>query len=121
MRLLMCDAQTGLLRALYALAEKALPDVRACPHAMVVETQKMENWASITFNGHRHHIALRLGGAQARQQKLAQALEEGVGRLAWRMSGHYLVDALVTSLHEEEDTEGRVTRMVIEAVTLVED
>ena len=121
MRTMMSAAQAGLVRALYAVAEKTLPDVRADPEALVIAQQQVEPWASITFSGQRHHIALCLGGPVAQQEKLARALEEAVAHMECRITGHYLVDALVRRLCTEEDAGVVRTRMEIEAVTLLED
>lgn len=121
MRALMSDAQSGLLRALFAMVEKTMPDVRHCPEAMVVEAHQAEPWASITFSGQRHHIALRLGGGRDQQRRLAHILESHVSQMAWSAAGHYLVDAMVSSLREEADADVPVTRIEIEAVTLDED
>ena len=121
MRAMMGTAQAGLLRALYAVAEQVVPDVRAHPAYLVVERQETHNWASITFNGHRHMVALRLGGPRATQQILVQAMEAQIGQLEYRVAGHYLVDAMVSGLRQEEEAGEAVTRLDIEAVTLLED
>ncbi|MBC2778420.1 hypothetical protein [Parasphingopyxis marina] len=94
-----------LLRALRqrAGAEPVIEDVRTTP------------WASITFSGARHRIALRLEGASA--PDAARAMSEGLDYAEFDLGAYILVDIAVA----ETRLAGDGVHLVIEALVIEND
>ncbi len=100
------DATTALLRALRSSLHVA--------NFLTFEQIRSREWASITFTGARHEIAIRLGGPDA--EAVADGFVAGLDATEFRLRGHILADIVLV---ERERTEDGV-RLRIEALT-VED
>jgi hypothetical protein len=95
-----------------------LPDE---PPILVIEHLQETPWASLTFNGTRHHLELRLDGD-------AQAVEEAADALAtWTdepdplPGGHFLAEVQVTETAREVGGYGRMRLCLrLDALTIEE-
>jgi len=103
------DATTALLRALRA----TLQDVNFVSFVTFERVHSRE-WASITFNGARHEVTIRLDGedAAAAADRLAERLEA----TEFRLRGHILADIALVA----REPAGEGVRLSLEALT-VED
>lgn len=81
----------------------------------LVEEIRSTPWASITFSGMRHRLALRFAGEAAEAR--ADAMTRGLDYAEFDLGRHLLVDIAVA---ERERDEGG-TRLVIEALTVEQD
>lgn len=81
----------------------------------VVEEMRTTPWASITFSGARHVIALRFEGEDARRN--AQALTDGLDYAEFDLGGHILADIIVVGSSFAEDN----ARLIIEALVIEND
>lgn len=95
-------AAGALIRAL-ATRAGAMPDI---------EEIASRPWASITFSGARHRIALRLSGDQACAQ--ADRLCDGLDHAEFDLGKHLLVDIAIVEREEEDAT----IRILLEALTI---
>lgn len=100
------DPHRLLVRALHARAGGA--------PAAIVETARTEAWASATFRGARHSIALSLAGADAPER--ADRLAGEMDGIEFTLPGHLVADIAVMA---RVDRPHRVS-LAIEALT-VED
>lgn len=98
------DAATLVDRALLAGAEAA-----GCPVALV--NSDWTRWASVTFTGARHRIALEGTASPALDRWLA-ALPEA----EFALRGHLVADLAVTDVHRARDA----VTITLEALTVVE-
>ena len=71
-------------------------------------------WASVTFSGERHRLALRLRGAGA--AAAADAFLDGLDEREFALRGHILADIALLG----EVREGDVVRLTLEALTVEE-
>lgn len=78
----------------------------------VVEEIRSRRWASVTFRGARHELALRLDGDAAAAERFCDGLEAADFRLA----GHIVADIALVSQERRADC----VRVRLEALT-VED
>jgi hypothetical protein len=103
-------AAVGLLRA---LIERA-----GCGRDWVLlsEIQSID-WQSLSFNGERHRIQLKLLGSQARAN--ADRLTAGLENAELDISGHLVADAVVTAGPALNPFDGTVA-LTIEALTVEE-
>ncbi|MET0371343.1 MAG: hypothetical protein ABW039_08210 [Sphingobium sp.] len=69
-------------------------------------------WASALFEGRRHVITLRIGGAQAAVQ--ADRFAEGLDTAEWLLNGHFVADITIDERHRDEDAE----RIELSALTI---
>jgi hypothetical protein len=97
------DATGALIRALRA----------ALPADVVIEEIRSRSWASITFSGARHDIAVRL---PAGEDEAANLFVAGLDPTAFTLRGHLLASIGLKS--DERGPEG--IRLGLEALT-VED
>lgn len=100
------NATTALLRAL----RKQFGIV----NFVKFERVDSREWASITFNGARHEIAIRLVGPSA--QAAADRFLAGLDTSEYRLRGHLLADIALIARERTDDG----VRLEIEALT-VED
>ena len=105
MRALRQDATTSLLRAISNFV-----DFEVC-----FEEIRSRSWASVTFTGARHELALRLDGEGAEQA--ADRLCDGLDAAELDLRGHILADIALVA-REAADQAG--VRIRLEALT-VED
>ncbi|MBV9930859.1 MAG: hypothetical protein JO013_07930 [Alphaproteobacteria bacterium] len=103
----MGDAGTALLRALRAMLEGA--------GALVVEEVRSRRWASVTFAGARHELALRLEGDGA--EAAAARFVAGLDAAEFALAGHIVADIALVA---EERRRG-CARLRIEALTVEDD
>jgi hypothetical protein len=82
--------------------------------AVAIESVASRPWASITFSGERHRLALYLPGPGA--EAAADLFLDGLAEREFALRGHILADI---ALAERSDEDGQV-RLVLEALT-VED
>ena len=83
--------------------------------AVTFESLASRPWASITFAGERHQLALSLPGPGA--DAAADCFLDGLGERDFELRGHVLADIAAAAV--ERDPDGQV-RLVLEALT-VED
>ena len=83
--------------------------------AVTFETLTSRPWASITFAGERHRLALSLPGPGA--QAAVDAFLDGLEDREFALRGHILADIEATGM--ERDADGQI-RLTLEALT-VED
>ena len=108
MRTLTSDASAALRRALHAkLGPREL---------FVIEEMRSRSWASVTFEGARHEVTLRLtgDGTRATTEQFLAGLE--VEEFALR--GHILADIVVVG---RDDLADRDVRIRLEALTVEEN
>lgn len=111
MQPLINDATGALLRAIHA-AFAGFPGA-------TIEEISSRAWASATFAGARHELALRLEGEGAEQA--ADALTGRLAAAEFRLRGHLVADiALISEERGAASDGGAFVRMRIEALT-VED
>ena len=101
------DATTALLRAFRAQFVNFGPPL--------FEEIRSRSWASVTFTGARHEVALRLEGEGA--EAAAHDFAEKLDVLEFRLRGHILADIALVA--RESMADGAV-RLRLEALT-VED
>lgn len=82
--------------------------------AVAIESLVSRPWASITFSGERHRLALYLPGPGA--AAAADAFLDGLGERDFALRGHILADIVLAERCEEEDQ----VRLVLEALTVEE-
>ena len=105
------DATTALLRAIRA----RFGDFRAVAFEEIVS----RSWASVTFTGARHEIALRLDGERA--EDAACAFTDVLEVAEFKLRGHILADiALVSEMRSRHPDGTPFVRIRLEALT-VED
>jgi hypothetical protein len=102
----MTDAANGLARALCAGLAGATP---------IVEAVESRTWASITFSGERHRIALRIEGGDG--PAAADRFLDGLAEREFDLGGHLLAD--IAAVADERD--GDVIRLTLEALTVEKD
>jgi len=83
--------------------------------AVTFESLSSRAWASITFAGERHRLALCLPGPGA--QAAVDAFLDGLGDREFALRGHVVADIEATGI--QRDGEGQI-RLTLEALT-VED
>jgi hypothetical protein len=83
--------------------------------AVTFETLTSRPWASITFAGERHRLALSLPGPGA--QAAVDAFIDGLADREFALRGHILADIEATGMARDPDGQMRLT---LEALT-VED
>jgi hypothetical protein len=81
----------------------------------VIEDLRTTPWASITFSGARHSIALRFEGEAARHA--ARAMTDGLDYAEFHLGAHILVDIAVA----ETRLAGDNVYLVIEALIIDND
>jgi hypothetical protein len=105
-RLPMSTAAAGLIRALAARA--------GAPRDRILLTQvHSTDWQSLTFVGERHHLCLRVSGADAAAatERMCKGLEDA----EFDIPGQIVADIHVTE--RSADSDGSVS-MTIEALTV---
>ena len=100
------DASAELLRAIRRRAGSA---------AMVIEEVSSRTWASATFSGARHKLALRLEGLDA--EEIATRFTAGIEAAEFSLRGHIVADIAVLGA---DNLDGTAVRLRVEALT-VED
>lgn len=98
------DATSALIAALRGAAGETA--------GFAIEEVRSRGWASVTFSGARHELALRLEGEQA--EAAAQRLLAGMDAAEIALDGHILADL---SLVSEERRPG-CARIRLEALTV---
>lgn len=81
------------------------------PHA--VETTS-EEWASITFSGERHRLAVRLTGAGA--PAAVDAFLHGIEEREFTLPGHIVADVALVSVQLEAEA----VTLVLEVLTIAD-
>ncbi|HVQ08644.1 MAG TPA: hypothetical protein VMS43_09435 [Allosphingosinicella sp.] len=82
--------------------------------AVAIESLASRPWASVTFSGARHRLALCIPGPGA--AAAADAFLDGLAERDFALAGHVLADiALVDRCEEDEQV-----RLVLEALTVKE-
>jgi hypothetical protein len=98
------DAATSLLRALRSSFETV--------SFMNFEQVRSREWASVTFTGARHQLAIRLGGPGA--EAAADRFAAGLDTIEFRLRGHILADIALTGRERMPDG----VRLELEALTV---
>lgn len=108
MQPLINDATTALLRALRVNFVNLTTEC-----ALHVEQIRSRPWASVTFSGARHELALRLAGPRAGEaaERLAACLDTA----EFKLRGHIVADiALVTQETAEDGVRLRLEALTVE-------
>ncbi|WP_106638846.1 hypothetical protein [Allosphingosinicella vermicomposti] len=100
------DASAELLRAIRKRAGCAV---------MTIEELSSRPWASATFSGARHKLALRLDGVDA--EEVATRFAAGIEAAEFALRGHIVADIAVVGA---DNLDGSAVRLRVEALT-VED
>ena len=108
-RLAMSNAGSALLRLLSARA--GVPRNRI----LLTEVESVE-WRSLTFNGERHHLRLRVSDPESAM--VVDRMCDGIGECELSAPGLIVVDIAV--VERSELTDGS-TSVVIEALTISDD
>lgn len=82
--------------------------------AVAIESQASRSWASITFSGERHRLALCLPGPGA--AAAADAFLDGLAERDFALRGHVLADIVLADRSDEDEQ----VRLVLEALTVEE-
>ena len=82
---------------------------------IAIEIRDVREWASMTFTGERHNLALRLEGRGA-GAALAR-FRDGLEDREFDLGGHILIDIAVRDSREA----GEVAEIELEALTVVAD
>ncbi|MHA6768276.1 hypothetical protein [Sphingobium ummariense] len=69
-------------------------------------------WASALFQGRRHAVTLRFGGRDA--ASACRRFAEGIEEVEWKLTGHFVADITVDSVHPDEDGK----RLELSALTI---
>jgi hypothetical protein len=109
-RITMSAAAAALLRALIVRA--------GVPRSRILLTEvRSTEWRSLTFNGERHQVMLRLAGPDSRAA--VDRLCNGLAEAEFSLTGHIAVDIAVTGQPSTE-SDGSIT-LEIEALTIADD
>lgn len=106
----MKDATAALLRAI----RLAMPGGTA----VAFEDIQSRSWASATFTGTRHSLALHLEGDGA--EEAANAFADGLEEREFALRGHILADIALLSRTCSEGPTGPRVRLSLEALTVEE-
>lgn len=109
MRPFTSDGHLLPLRAVRAAMGAGAPE-------MVLEEVVTTEWASATFVGRRHRIAVRLEGAPGIVLQAVERLRVGLAGADVATDLHFLADAELTDVHLESD--GGVAAVVVDALTI---
>ena len=109
MKMALSPAAFGLLRALAARAE--VPRDR-----ILLSGWRSVDWQSLTFVGERHHISLRIAGADS--AKAAARLTSGVEDAEFKIPGQIVADITIVG-GPDYSSDGSVT-LNLEALTVAE-
>ena len=104
------DAHGPLLRAVARTLGAGLDQ----PPMLTVEAVTCADWASATFVGQRHGIALRLAGPDA--AAAAAGLAARIGAAEIPLAGHFVADIAVQRI----DATAHDATILIEVLTLVD-
>lgn len=82
--------------------------------AVAIESHASRSWASITFSGERHRLALCLPGPGA--AAAADAFLDGLAERDFALRGHVLADIVLADRSDEDEQ----VRLILEALTVEE-
>jgi len=82
--------------------------------AVAIESLASRPWASITFSGERHRLALYLPGPGA--GAAADAFLDGLAERDFALRGHVLADIVLADRSDEDEQ----VRLILEALTVEE-
>lgn len=87
---------------------------------IVVESLRVEDWASLTFEGEKHWLDLRIDGSRAviagAQARLAAALDDA----DFELPGHLVADIALVSTALVGDARHASCRLRFEALTIAD-
>ncbi len=109
MKIAMSRAASALFRA---LLERAGED----RDRILLSDFRSTDWRSLTFDGERHRIRLRILGSDS--MRLANRLREGLEDAEFAIPGHFVADIALAG-EPRRDADGGMT-MDIEALTIAE-
>lgn len=88
---------------------------------LVIEDFATTPWASLTFSGNRHSLAVRLCGPALEVEHAYDRLQAVLTEPEIALPGHFLAEIGVSDVDAELDLEGNMTMAVsIEALTIEE-
>ncbi len=128
MRALPADVHQKLLRAIRSAiaADPLLGEWLATPGGtarppLVIEDFQSTPWASMTFSGMRHCLAVRLSGRHLEVEHAYDRLQAVLAEPDFALGGHFLAEIAITDVEAALDLEGGMTMAVtIEALTIEE-
>lgn len=82
--------------------------------AVAIESLASRPWASVTFSGARHRLALCIPGPGA--AAAADAFLDGLAERDFALAGHVLADIVLVDRRDEDEQ----VRLILEALTVVE-
>lgn len=100
-----------------ALARALRKELARFAGTLEIEEIASRRWASITFTGARHRLALRLTGPGARAA--ADAFLDGLGEREFDLKGHIVADIALKGGVAEEGEDA--VRLTLEALTVESD
>jgi hypothetical protein len=90
------------------------------PH-LVIESFDCAPWASLSYTGHRHRLALRLSGAIAAVEAAHDRLEALLETAAPALPGHCLIDLAIGEAEGTIDLAGGMALTItLEALTIID-
>lgn len=91
------------------------------PPLLVIEDLQETPWASLTFNGTRHHLDLRLSGSAQAVEEAADALSTWTEEADPLPGGHFLAEVQITETAREIGGTGRMLLCLrLDALTIEE-
>ena len=85
---------------------------------VIVEDIAVEEWASATFEGHRHRLQMRLAGRADLVGTATARIVAGLAELDIPISGQFVADIAVTVAAPAPDVTGTRQVMIVDALTL---
>ena len=85
---------------------------------LTVEDIAVEEWASLTFEGHRHRIELCLDGAAALVEAAAKVFAAKLGQIEFAVPGQIVADIALTSTALVRDGSRTSRRLCFEVLTI---
>lgn len=110
MRLAISSAAAALLRALITRSQAPVNRI------LLIEVNSTD-WQSLTLNGERHRLALRIAGPQSKA--IAERISDGLEEAEFALPRLIVADIAVVEGPNDETDEA--TGLVIEALTICAD
>ena len=87
---------------------------------LTVEDIAVEEWASLTFEGHRHRVELCLDGAPALVEAAAKVFAAKLGEVEFDVAGEIVADIALTSTALVRGGGRTSRRLCFEVLTIAE-
>lgn len=87
---------------------------------ITVEEVAVEDWASLTFDGQRHRIELRLDGDPALLAAAGKAIAAELGQVEFTVPGHLVADIALVATDFARSGAAASRRLCIEVLTIAD-